>query len=151
MKPLIRIRAFRKAEKKQKLLLLLWSNMIQNVAFWMQTFFIFWHIFKRLIQNHTRCINFFQNLTHREFPNLKSWFLKLEKCKRCRFLAVTFFNTCFLNVSFFLKSETFRTVFFQFMKRSVFIFSKFDAVKFLIQNHAFRRSTKNWKYVVFTM
>ena len=144
MKPLIRIHAFRKAEKKQKLLLLLWSNVIQNVAFWMQKFFIFRHIFKRLVQNHTRCIIFFQNLTHREFPNLKSWFLKHEKCKRCRFLAVTFFNTCFLNVSFFLKSETFRTVFFSIYEKFCIYFLKIWRSRIPNSKSCFSKKHKNW-------
>ena len=96
----------------QKVSSLFWSNMIQNVAFWMQTFFNFWHIFKRFIQNLTRCKILLQNLTHREFPKLKSCFLKkLEKCKQCRFDVVTYSNTCFWMLVF-LNSETFVTFFF---------------------------------------
>ena len=47
------------------------TNVIQSVTFWMQTFLKFWHVFRRLIRNLTRCMSFFQNLTHCENMNSK--------------------------------------------------------------------------------
>ena len=94
----------------------------------LQFFFKMWRIVNFRILNHA-----FQRSNERQ---------------RMSFSLSNVFQRVFWMLIFF-KLWNFWNVFFK-LWNVWFFFSKLRAVNFLNQNHAFRRSTKNWKYVVFT-
>ena len=73
---------FQKSRENAKKCRLYGATWFLKWVFECKFLFNFWHVPKCLIQNLTRCMNFFQNLGHHKTPNIKSSFSKRhEKCK----------------------------------------------------------------------
>ena len=126
------------------------SSMIHNDTFLMQTFFKLWHVSKRFIQNLTICISFLQNLTIVNFLTSSFAFRRSSENSENVVSGSNVFQYVFFECWFLWILKRFGRFFQNFETFQIF-FPNIEAVKFLMQNHAFRRSTKNWKYVVFTM